>query len=131
MSVALHHQQHKVHDQRMVISPPPPPPSHSRLPPDGHEFPPEYREPPSKNINIQVYYIFKCSKKKRIFCIFVYCFCLSANKILVQRFDNLLISLSLEAFLLFCYLIVRGEERCGLCQCIELHFPNASGKLDL
>ncbi len=25
----------------------PPPPTHSRLPPDGHEFPPDYRDPAS------------------------------------------------------------------------------------
>ena len=28
----------------------PPPPTHSRLPPDGHEFPPEYRDPSKSSV---------------------------------------------------------------------------------
>ena len=31
---------------------PPPPPTYSRLPPDGHEFPPEYRDPSSTNASM-------------------------------------------------------------------------------
>ena len=35
---------------------PPPPPTHSRLPPDGHEFPPEYRDP-SKSVQQVTHYL--------------------------------------------------------------------------
>ena len=34
---------------------PPPPPSYSRLPPDGHEFPPDYKDPSSTTVSSAVF----------------------------------------------------------------------------
>ena len=44
---------------------PPPPPTYSRLPPDGHEFPPDYRDP-SSNITsmFQVSSLVFCNDEK-------------------------------------------------------------------
>ena len=58
MEVFTHHQHSLSQDSAsasealMMIQPPPP--TLSRLPPDGHEFPPDYRDPTSNTFQVSI-----------------------------------------------------------------------------
>ena len=46
----------------------PPPPTYSRLPPDGHEFPPDYKE-----VSFNVKFAMRCLFRENVICVIVMC----------------------------------------------------------
>lgn len=68
-SGGYHH--HKLSEDSVVANHvQPPPPTFSRLPPDGHEFPPDYRDP-SSNIVYQVTKNIACRVQTSPSCLFL------------------------------------------------------------
>ena len=61
MEVFTHHQHSLSQDSasasEALMMMQPPPPTLSRLPPDGHEFPPDYRDPTSNTFQVSTYYV--------------------------------------------------------------------------